>query len=134
MRSLSTHVMNIHKAARPVPATKARTIVKNPPKVTPKRQTRAKTSKLENGDAEENAEQLEYDEEESGDVEKVAEHTCSICNTVFLTSKRLKLHLRMHNPIKMQTLEKAAEHELNTISNNEETLRERFYCGICDKL
>lgn len=40
----------------------------------------------------------------------------------------------MHNPIKMKTLEEAAEHELDTIPMNNEAYREKFFCGICDKM
>lgn len=58
---------------------------------------------------------------------------CKICNTVFLSMKSLKLHARMHFPIKMRTLEEAAEHELNTIPTKEEEQKEKFYCAICDK-
>lgn len=45
-----------------------------------------------------------------------------------------RLHARMHNPIKMKTLEEAAEHELEAIHMNEEEFREKFFCNICDKL
>lgn len=39
----------------------------------------------------------------------------------------------MHFPIKMRTLEEAAEHELNTIPAKEEEQKKKFYCSICDK-
>lgn len=40
----------------------------------------------------------------------------------------------MHLPVKSKTMEETTEHELDILpTNDQETLREKFYCGICGK-
>lgn len=59
-------------------------------------------------------------------------YICAICNTSFATQKSLKLHVRMHNPIKDKSLEQLAEHELKACSTKNVKIKS-FFCKICDK-
>lgn len=41
----------------------------------------------------------------------------------------------MHNPIKTKTFDDAGDHEIPTVpTTNDDDLREKFFCAICDKL
>ncbi|XP_068618007.1 zinc finger protein 271-like isoform X2 [Battus philenor] len=54
---------------------------------------------------------------------------CGVCSTVFPTSKSLKLHKRMHDPIKSRPIEPPVETpEGNTASED------KYICPICFKL
>lgn len=39
----------------------------------------------------------------------------------------------MHLPIKQQTLEEATEHDIKLYNKKDPTVKEMFYCEICDK-
>lgn len=40
----------------------------------------------------------------------------------------------MHLPVKSRTMEETTEHDMDMLSfNDQETVREKFYCGICGK-
>lgn len=55
---------------------------------------------------------------------------CEICKTIFSTNKSLRLHMRMHDPIK----QKSIEDSINEISGVDgDVNREFFECHVCDK-
>lgn len=51
-----------------------------------------------------------------------------------LCTSTIRLHARMHNPIKMKSLEDTAEHEIAAIAINDDEYKQKFFCSICDKL
>ncbi|XP_047992653.1 zinc finger protein 260-like isoform X5 [Leguminivora glycinivorella] len=53
---------------------------------------------------------------------------CDICSTIFPSNKSLKLHKRMHDPVKARPIELPVESEGTETSNN------KYICSICDKL
>ncbi|CAH0694655.1 unnamed protein product [Spodoptera exigua] len=56
-------------------------------------------------------------------------YECGICNTVFPTNKSLKLHKRMHDPIKTRAIEPPVENTDGT-----EVSKATYRCTICDKM
>ncbi|KAJ6645344.1 Endothelial zinc finger protein induced by tumor necrosis factor alpha [Pseudolycoriella hygida] len=64
-------------------------------------------------------------------VEEKLQWVCNICNTEFTSLKSLKLHGRMHNPIKQRTFEEAAGNEMKFLKHS--TSSEMFFCDLCDK-
>lgn len=55
---------------------------------------------------------------------------CDVCHTIFATNKSLRLHVRMHDPVKPRTLEDATDYDATTASN---TITEMFTCDVCNK-
>ncbi|XP_022823329.1 zinc finger protein 616-like isoform X3 [Spodoptera litura] len=56
-------------------------------------------------------------------------YECGICNTVFLTNKSLKLHKRMHDPIKSRAIEPPVENTDGT-----KVSKATYRCTICNKM
>ncbi|XP_031634575.1 zinc finger protein 436 [Contarinia nasturtii] len=67
------------------------------------------------------------------DATKETDHICLICNTTFYSAKSLKLHARMHLPVKSKTIDEATEHETDPLTIADQDNREKFYCDICGK-
>ncbi|KAM3965863.1 uncharacterized protein ACR2FA_000193 [Aphomia sociella] len=61
--------------------------------------------------------------------EPPATYECEICCTVFLTNKSLKLHKRMHDPIKSRPIDPPVK----TV-DGEEVDNGRYLCTICEKM
>jgi KRAB domain-containing zinc finger protein len=57
-----------------------------------------------------------------------APYNCEICNTTFPTFKSLRLHRRMHEPIKTREIEAPANYD-----EGQEHVRHMFICKICNK-
>lgn len=55
---------------------------------------------------------------------------CDVCNTIFPTNKSLRLHVRMHDPVRPRTLEDATDYDPTIASNS---LTEFFTCDVCNK-
>lgn len=53
---------------------------------------------------------------------------CAVCNTVFTSNKSLRLHMRMHDPVKSKSFEDSIK-EISGLDG----YREDFMCDICDK-
>ncbi|XP_055313583.1 zinc finger protein 3 homolog isoform X2 [Sitodiplosis mosellana] len=68
------------------------------------------------------------------DTAKGSDHVCETCNTTFYSAKSLKLHARMHLPVKSKTIDEATEQETdNSTGGDQDHRREKFYCAICGK-
>ncbi|XP_037043509.1 zinc finger protein 878-like [Bradysia coprophila] len=75
---------------------------------------------------------VSVEEPETG-PEPLQQWICNICNTEFSSLKSLKLHGRMHNPIKQRTFEETAGNEMKFLKSTTSTSSEMFYCSLCDK-
>ncbi|RZC37115.1 zinc finger protein 2 -like [Asbolus verrucosus] len=58
---------------------------------------------------------------------------CEICNTTFPTFKSLRLHRRMHDPIKAREIEAPSKYGLFGNDVADEPVRHMFICKICNK-
>ncbi|KAJ8926511.1 hypothetical protein NQ314_021113 [Rhamnusium bicolor] len=61
-------------------------------------------------------------------------YTCDICKTMFPSFKSLRLHKRMHDPIKDKDPEAPVNYSITgPIDESREIIRQMFICSICNK-
>lgn len=60
-------------------------------------------------------------------------HLCEECNTDFPSYKSLRLHKRMHDPIKSREIEAPVSYGITGDDGKREEPREMFLCQICNK-
>lgn len=60
-------------------------------------------------------------------------HLCEECNTEFPSYKSLRLHKRMHDPIKIREIEAPVSYGITGDDDNKGEPREMFICQICNK-
>lgn len=76
-----------------------------------------------------------HKDQEKDSSKKCGPHICEICNTDFPTFKSLRLHRRMHDPIKTRAIEAPVSYGITGSEPEEkkDELREMFICQICNK-
>lgn len=76
-------------------------------------------------------------DETTGKIKRVVTlgpYTCDVCNTMFPSFKSLRLHKRMHDPIKDKIPEAPVSYSITgPIDESREVVRHMFICSICNK-
>ncbi|CAB3234134.1 unnamed protein product [Arctia plantaginis] len=70
-----------------------------------------------------------HKENPDGSPAVVLHFVCEVCSTVFKTNKSLKLHKRMHDPIKSRPIQPPVNHR-----GNKDVSGHVYHCNICDKV
>ncbi|XP_030759191.1 zinc finger protein 2-like [Sitophilus oryzae] len=79
--------------------------------------------------------------DETGLVQKkkitMSLHVCEVCNTKFPSFKQLRLHSRMHDPVKTKKVDPPVSYNImgeGKNENQENAEREVFHCPVCNKI
>ncbi|XP_074040843.1 uncharacterized protein [Leptinotarsa decemlineata] len=71
-------------------------------------------------------------EEMVTNVVTLSPHTCNICKTMFPSFKSLRLHQKMHDPVKEKALEAPVSYSSGVECDSKPVVRQIFVCSICN--